>query len=101
MNKIFCSTKLPNNNQYVLAHLNIDNWRDRDDTENNRYWVVVKFVRGISKAERAILSDDNPRKNLYQSGDEWDNNKMPYYWTPFGAGSFWGQEVDYWCELPK
>jgi hypothetical protein len=91
---------LPKDKQYVLAHLTIDNWHDSDDPKGNRYWVVVKFRRGLSLQERDSLADSDPRKGAYKFGDQEGNNKVPYEWDTFGSSSFFGQEVDYWEELP-
>jgi hypothetical protein len=90
--------KLPKDNQYVLAHLAKDNWHDSDDPDGNRYWVVVKFRRGLSQKDRDLLADDDPRKGTYMFGDQEGNNKVPY--DTFGASSYFGQEVDRWEELP-
>lgn len=93
--------KLPQHNQYVLAHLTLDNWRDGDDPLANRYWVVVKFVKGISKAERVKLPDSDKRKRTIYGCDEHGNNLKPYEWDSFGPSSYFGQYVDVWCELPN
>jgi hypothetical protein len=92
--------KLPKDNQYVLAHLAKDNWRDSDDPDGNRYWVVVKFRRGLSLQERDLLPDSDPRKGTYMFADEHANNKVPYRWDTFGPSSYFGQEVDRWVKLP-
>jgi hypothetical protein len=99
MKMINVKVKRPNNNQYVLVHLIKDNWGDDDDPDGNRYFKVVKFIRGISTEERDKLLDSDQRKVTYRSGDEGGNNKVPYTWNEFGPGSYFGQEVDYWMEL--
>tara|TARA_R110000851_G_scaffold26163_3_gene74447 strand:+ start:291 stop:545 length:255 start_codon:yes stop_codon:yes gene_type:complete len=78
----------------------IDNWGDDDDPFGDRYWVVVKFIKGMSEKDRALLPDDNERKVTYRKGDIHGNNRRPYEWQAFGPSSFFGQEVDLWCELP-
>ena len=70
---------LPPNNTYVLIHLTKNNWGDSDDIQNNRYWKVAKF----------ILCDKE------------GNNELPYKWKEFGPSLYFGQEVDFWCELPN
>lgn len=89
--------KLPDNGQYVLAHLTINNWGE----DVGQYWVVAEFVTGISKVERAALADTNKRKKTYRLGDEEANNKKPYYWDIFGPGGHFGQDVDLWASIPK
>ena len=98
VNKI--TDKLPENNQYVLAHLTLDNWGDDDDLVGNRYWVVVKFRKGLSKIDREALCVSNPRKRIKECPDEADNNLKPYCWDSFGPSQYYGQDVDLWCELP-
>ena len=81
MKLISVNEKLPDDNQYVLAHLVIDNWHDDDgDPNGNRYWQVLKFVRGSHEDE-----------------DDTDS----YYWEEFGPDEFEADEVDFWCELPN
>ena len=96
-----CEHKLPENNSYVLAHLVKDNWHDIDDEHGNRYWVVVKFVMGLSKKERDSMDDSEERKHVWCSEDEHDNNLKPYGWEEFGPSSYFGQEVDVWAYLPR
>ena len=116
--------KLPKNNQYVLIHLTITNWGDNDDPHGNRYWRVAKFVKGISEEDRLKMKSgdtDDPaetwytcptppgdwiehkskRSSVYKSGDVCGNNLVPYKWDEFGPSSHFGQDVDYWCELPE
>jgi hypothetical protein len=101
MNKISVSDYLPKENQYALIHLTYTNWGDNDDPNGDRYWTVAKLVKGISENDRELLNDDDSRKSTYCNGDEWGNNKMPYVWQEFGPSCHFGQEVDFWCELPK
>lgn len=93
-------SRLPKDKQYVLAHLTLDNWGDSDDPRGNRYWQVLQFVRGISKAERELLSVDDPKKYAYSMEDEGGNNPAPYAWKEFGPSSYTGEAVDKWCPLP-
>ena len=101
MNRIDVKQRLPADGQYVLVHLLISNWADHDDPEGNRYFRVVKFVKGISEDEREKLPNNDPRKFQYVGGDTHGNNLVPYYWTEFGPSTFFGQEVDFWWELPR
>lgn len=87
--------RLPNDNQYVLAHLTITNW----GKDEGQYHKVVKFKKGISKEGRNRLSPSDIRKKTYRSFDEWANNKEAYGWDEFGPGFQFGQDVDKWCEL--
>jgi len=96
-----CADKLPKHNQYVLARLNITNWGDDDDPTGNRYWVVVKFKRGLSLEERDEVPRMNPRRYEFHSCDEHGNNLKPYCWDSFGPSCHFGQDVDVWCELPN
>ncbi len=93
--------KLPEDRQYVLIHLTKGNWGDDDDPKGNRYWKVAKFKKGISESDRDKLPIDHPKKLTWSGEDEGFNNRMPYNWQPFGPGSYFGQEVDFWCELPE
>lgn len=99
MNIISVKDRLPENNTYVLIHLKKTKWHDKDDDEGAIYWTVAKFVRGISKEERKIMTDEY-RKSIYSSCDEDGNNKKPYCWLEFGPGEYFGQDVDYWAYLP-
>ena len=92
---------LPEPNQYVLAHLTHGNWVDGEDPTGNRYWVVVKFVRGISLEQRERLPDDDPQKYAFRNCDAFGNNVEAYCWEEFGPGHFFGHEVDFWSELPQ
>ena len=64
-------------------------------------WVVVQFRRGLSLLERGNLPLDDERKTSYRGCDQHGNDQRPYNWTPFGPGSYFGQEVDCWKELPE
>jgi len=101
MIKISVKDRLPKDKQYVLAHLTKNNWFDSDDPKGDRYWVVVKFKKGLTNDERESLCDDDQRKRLYGEEDQEGNNKKPFCWDSFGPSCYFGQEVDYWCELPE
>ena len=92
---------LPEDGQYVLAHFPDQPWSAAGADNNEHKWVVVKFSRGISIAERESLPSSDQRKRMYISADEDGNNTKPYHWKSFGACSFFGQEATLWCELPK
>lgn len=95
MEWINVNNELPPNNNYVLIHLNKCNWHDNDDPNNLRYYKIAKFVRGITKEYR--------QKNniaIIRGEDEDGNNLKPYRWIEFGPGSYFGQEVDFWMQIP-
>ena len=108
---------LPEDGEYVLAHLTKNNWWDSNDPFDKRYWKVVKFKKGISKEdrkkmERGIIEDPKipsyisehliytTRSSIYKSCDEEGNNLVPYNWEEFGPSAYFGQEVDTWARLP-
>lgn len=96
--------QMPPADKYVLIYVPNRPWIDGDD-EHGVFWAVAKCVYGISKAERSELSKssdpfDRYRARRYSSADEDGNNEKPYYFCEFGPDSFFGQEVDAWCELP-
>ena len=101
MEPISPKDRLPENNTYVLAHFPDRPWTDSDCKNGEHKWVVVKFIRGISKIEREMLDSKDSRKYTHKAGDEHGNNRFPYYWDTFGPGSFFSQECSVWCELPK
>ena len=124
MDLIRVEDRLPENNEYVLIHLTITNWKDKDDTGGKRFWRVAKFIRGISKEEREAMkqgrvydpieigrtcptppgewvSHETRRSNVHKSEDESGNNLVPYCWDEFGPGNRFGQDVDLWAELPS
>ena len=92
--------ELPKNNQYVLVYINRDTWIDEDETEGDHCYKVVKFVRGLSIKDREKLTSDNPNKRLYSAADQHGNNLVPYHWESFGTGDYFGQEVEFWFNLP-
>lgn len=100
MKLISTKDQLPKHNEYVLCHLNINNWGDDDDPTGKRYFRVAKFVKGITKIERQNLNNDDERKRIIKRSDEHSNNHRPYTWDEFGPDSHFGQEVDYWAKLP-
>ena len=93
------SEELPQEGKYVIARHNRTTWKDSDDQEGCMV-VVVKMRRGISLLERAALSEDNPRRYIYRLGDEHGNNHKPYAFETFGPGTFFGQEIVEWCDIP-
>ena len=101
--------KLPEPNKYVLGIHNRDTWHDRDDYEHVNY-VVVKFVPGLSMADREKMksgelpdpfSEVVKRSSEIKSADQYGNNLKPYFWDTFGPGSFNGQEIEWWMPLPE
>ena len=79
----------------------------------------VKFLKGISKAEREQMKHgeiDNPivglwgpvsgyveskRSESYRAADEDGNNKKPYCWYVSSAGAnINGQEITWWAKIP-
>lgn len=91
--------QLPNDNEYVLAYFPNRPWTSPNTQQHK--WVVVQFRKGLSKLERNLLANDNPRKKTYSFGDEEGNNLVPYKWDTFGTSSFFGQEASCWCHLPN
>lgn len=77
MKWIRTTDRLPEFGRYVLARHNRGTWIDDDPNVN---CVVVKRVPD------------------YNQGG---NNLMPYTWFEFGPDSFWGQEIDWWMEIPE
>lgn len=102
MNPISVKDRLPENNTYVLIHAPNRPWIPSPNTTNPEgvFWIVAKFVRGISEEERNSLDVSDERRNRYCSADVHGNNLLPYCWNEFGPDSFFGQEVEHWCELP-
>jgi hypothetical protein len=98
MSWISTKDNLPEEGKYVLARHNLGTLIDRGDQENVNC-VVVKLVKGISKAERKSLPDNDPRKTHYTSADEHGNNLVPYYWATFGSDSFFGQTITHWMPI--
>jgi hypothetical protein len=87
--------KLPPPNTYVLIHVPDRPWID-DDDDTGVFFKVAKFVKGISKKERGLLSNEDERKITYYPEDEFGNNHKGYSWKEFGPGEFFGQEVKCW-----
>ncbi len=93
--------RLPEGGKYVLCRHTRGTWRDSQDQENVNC-VVLKFVRGISIAEREKMAwDSSDRKRIYKSEDEHGNNQRPYNWQEFGPDSFFGQDISHWMPLPE
>lgn len=98
---ISVNDRLPVDRTWVLAHYNGDNWGPCGAINpGGQNWKVVQFIRGLSIADRAALDDTDSLKQVRKRGDEYGNNHCPYYWDEFGPGSFFGQDVDYWKDLP-
>lgn len=98
MNPVNVKDRLPPDRTYVLAHYTGGNWYSKDHQEGCE-WKVVKFIQGISKAEREAMPEC-PRKHTQHGEDEQGNNRRPYCWDEFGPGKLFGQDVDFWCHLP-
>ena len=102
--------ELPKNNAYVLARYLRENGCSLNH-QTEHMWAVVRCVKGISLEEREKMSDDVTeidyggnrvsRNKRYKVGDEYGNNQTPYCWEQYGPGTLFGQDVDYWCELPQ
>jgi hypothetical protein len=99
MNLLKPEQELPPEGMYVLARHNRTNWVAED--QEGCLWVVVCLEKGISKQERESLPNSDKRKRLFKQGDEEGNNLRPYAWHTFGPSSFFGQEIDAWCHLPR
>lgn len=69
---------LPKIGRYVLIHLNIDNWEDRGDQVGVYFKVAA-------------------RRTAQKEG----NNERKFAWDEFGPSEHFGQEVDYWMEIPR
>ena len=72
--------KLPPLGRYVLIHVPDRPWLSDSDQEGV-HWVVAKRV--LSVPYHVISAE------------------RPYYWAPFGPGTFDAREVVAWCELPR
>lgn len=93
--------EMPPANKYVLIRLKAAPWIDHSD-QSNVLWKVAKCIYGISIEERQELKKKGfHRANIYKTGDEWGNNAKPYEFKEFGPGTYFGQDVDVWCELPS
>lgn len=97
--------EMPPENNYVLIYCSNKPWFDPSD-QANVYWKVAKMVRGISFDERLeLLNSGDPgkviRANQYHKGDMGDNNAVAYIFEEFGPSSWFGQDIEYWCELPN
>lgn len=71
--------QLPKAGRYVLVHLTIHNWDDHTD-KLGCYFVVAKRTRR-------------------EAGEP--NNLRPFQWEQFGPETHFGQDVDYWMEIPR
>ena len=118
-NWIKTKVELPPEGKYVIGRYNGTNWHDSTDQKNVNC-VVVKLIKGLSKADRTkMITGELPdpiveagwclsegytkckRSVLFKSDDEQSNNKRPYYWHTFGPSSFNGQEIKEWTPIPK
>jgi len=91
--------KLPNDGEYVLIRLSREKpWLSNDD---NVFWTVAMFNKGISLEDREKLDHSDERKTLYKGCDEQGNNMCWYNWSEFGPSTHFGQEVVCWCYLPN
>jgi hypothetical protein len=59
--------------------------------------VVIGFIATFIIT---LILRKEASKIIYEYEDEDGNNEKPYCFREFGPGSFFGQEVDAWCELP-
>lgn len=97
--------QMPPADKYVMGFLNERPSADPLGPEGSR-WRIVRCIYGISRSERLALSesedpDDKRRSYDFRKEDEGVNNLKPYYFEELGSGSFYGQEIDVWCELPN
>jgi hypothetical protein len=106
---IAASEQLPEEGKYVLVHLTKTNWID-DTDHKGVCFKVAKLEKGISLSIRQQMRDGDigdpivfgqKRSMVWTGADEGGNNMKPYAWRDFGPGDFFGQEVDYWMEIPK
>ena len=99
------SERLPKNGQRVIA------W--------SGLVLIVTFIEGISqetreKMERGEIENPTeevwcladgtqkiPRSKLYQKGDEWNSNKVPYCWDDSPMTVYNGQDMIAWMPLPE
>lgn len=70
--------RLPKFDRYVLVHLVDQPWEDSDDPEGVFYKVVQRIP-----------------------GEKEGNNLRDYEWDEFGTNTYFGQEVDFWMEIPR
>lgn len=94
MKWINVENRLPQDNSYVLIHLRDMPWHDIDDLLGKRFYKIVKFHKGKSKEELQEMEH-----KVYCANDEWSNNKKPYGWSN-PPSHYFGQEVDFWMEIP-
>jgi len=116
------SKELPPEGEYVLIHLNKNNWGDQSDPKGV-YYKVAALEKGISLADREQMKAGElpdpadaigyieldgrlkmsitKRSDTYAGADEGHNNERPYQWVEFGPGKYFGQEVDYWMRIPR
>lgn len=92
---------LPEDGEWVLAEFPDLPWGVNDDNEWRHKCVVVKFMRGITPAEREAMDDGNERKRSICPCDVHGNNEVPYCWDAFGPHSFFGQEAARWMRITR
>lgn len=108
------SKVLPPEGRYVLVHLANQPWSDSDD-QGGVFYAVAKMKRGLSLEDRqkmkaGVIPDEvyplalletSLRSKIHTEDDEYGNNLRPYRWHTFGPSKYFGQEVDYWMEIPR
>jgi hypothetical protein len=105
--------RLPEDGKYVIVHLIGKPWGDSKDPVGV-FHDVAQTVIGISQETRErmksgeILDPEEwtgdgyiQRSRIHRFGDEGFNNQRAFGFKPFGPGSHWGHEVDYWMEIPE
>lgn len=111
--------RLPEDKQWVLVRLEKTNWQSDGKIVGDHLLRVVQFNRGLTEEDRELMRSgvfnneiercwnaaddyhDVPRSELYKGCDQKGNNLKPYNWSTFGASNFFGQEVEYWMDLPE
>ena len=93
MKWINVNDKLPEDNSYVIIHLIDMPWLDRDDKYGKRFYKIARFHKGKTAEELEKL------KCPISANDVWGINKVPYGWSQ-PPSHYWGQEVDFWMEIP-
>lgn len=73
--------RLPPLRKYVIARHNRGTCFDKDDQDNVNVVIVKRVENG--------------------AGVQMGNNKESYFYNTFGPGSFYGQEIIEWMEIPE
>ncbi|ANZ50573.1 hypothetical protein STRATTON_148 [Erwinia phage vB_EamM_Stratton] len=97
---LYNQTDIPEPGRRVLFHIVSPVDSGIRDPEGSS-WKTGYLVKGISKEERFMLPDGDPRKTSWQQGDEEGNNQRPFSWQTDSPMSYHGQLVDCWMELPR